>query len=206
MTTEHASFAGQLAWDLGNGFNFSYLLGAYFDIHSQFAWSSTSLNQRFAFTYNRDGWNLTANLIWGIQFDEVSNRPPTWPQARGQPLNFRPRAVPSSKPGRDGATKYPMKWAFLAIFGRLCGVIQCLIVNAGTSLGSPTRLLPVKGFRGRLGASNQRDNAGGTRGTKRPACPLRFCAVSSTIRRRARDRLSDREGAPAVPCISSIAG
>ena len=68
-------FAGQLAWDLGNGFNFSYLLGAYFDIHSQFAWSSTSLNQRFAFTYNRDGWNLTANLIWGIQFDEVSNRP-----------------------------------------------------------------------------------------------------------------------------------
>ena len=55
MTTEHASFAGQLAWDLGNGFNFSYLLGAYFDIHSQFAWSSTSLNQRFAFTYNRDG-------------------------------------------------------------------------------------------------------------------------------------------------------
>ncbi len=40
MTTEHASFAGQLAWDLGNGFNFSYLLGAYFDIHSQFAWSS----------------------------------------------------------------------------------------------------------------------------------------------------------------------
>jgi hypothetical protein len=68
-------FAGQLAWDLGNGFNFSYLLGAYFDIHSQFAWSSTSLNQRFAFTYNRDGWNLTANLIWGVQFDEVSNRP-----------------------------------------------------------------------------------------------------------------------------------
>ena len=68
-------FAGQLAWDLGNGFNFSYLLGAYIDMHSQFAWSSTSLNQRFAFTYNRDGWNLTANLIWGVQFDEVSNRP-----------------------------------------------------------------------------------------------------------------------------------
>jgi len=68
-------FAGQVAWNLGNGFNFSYLLGAYFDVHADLAWSSTSLNQRFALTYNADGWNLTANLIWGIQLDSVTNRP-----------------------------------------------------------------------------------------------------------------------------------
>jgi outer membrane putative beta-barrel porin/alpha-amylase len=68
-------FAGQLAWDLGNGFNFSYMLGAYFDMHSDLAWSSTSLNQRFALTYNANGWNLTANVIWGVQFDHVTDRP-----------------------------------------------------------------------------------------------------------------------------------
>jgi hypothetical protein len=33
------------------------------------AWSSTSLNQRFALSYTRDGWNLTANVIYGLQFD-----------------------------------------------------------------------------------------------------------------------------------------
>ncbi|MFL6975263.1 MAG: transporter [Xanthobacteraceae bacterium] len=68
-------FAGQLAWNLGNGFNFSYMLGAYFDMHSDLAWSSTSLNQRFALTYNANGWNLTANVIWGVQFDHVTDRP-----------------------------------------------------------------------------------------------------------------------------------
>jgi hypothetical protein len=67
--------SGQLAWDLGNGFGFSYLLGAYIDAHSEVAWSSTSLNQRFALSYTGNGWNLTANVIWGIQFDQVTSRP-----------------------------------------------------------------------------------------------------------------------------------
>jgi Putative MetA-pathway of phenol degradation len=67
--------SGMLAWDLGNGFNFSYLLGAYLEMHTPVAWSSTSLNQRFALTYNAGGWNLTANLIWGIQFNDVTGRP-----------------------------------------------------------------------------------------------------------------------------------
>jgi len=40
--------SGQLAWDLGNNWGFSYLLGAYIDVNSEVAWSSTSLNQRFA--------------------------------------------------------------------------------------------------------------------------------------------------------------
>ena len=68
-------FGGMLAWDLGNGFNFSYFVGAYFDVHTEVGWSSTSLNQRFAFTYARYGWNLTANVIWGIERDSVTDRP-----------------------------------------------------------------------------------------------------------------------------------
>ena len=43
--------SGQLAWDLGNNWGFSYLLGAYLGVDSEVAWSSTSLNQRFALSY-----------------------------------------------------------------------------------------------------------------------------------------------------------
>jgi len=79
-TNYHASvynplISGQLAWDLGNGFGVSYLLGAYIDVAGQLAWDSTSLNQRFAISYTGNGWNLTANFIWGIQFDHVSAKP-----------------------------------------------------------------------------------------------------------------------------------
>jgi len=66
---------GQLAWDLGHGFGFSYALGAYFGIDQPVSWSSTSLNQRFALSYTRDGWNLTANVIYGIQLESVTARP-----------------------------------------------------------------------------------------------------------------------------------
>ena len=66
---------GQLAWDLGNGFGFSYALGSYAGISEPVAWSSTSLNQRFALSYTANGWNLTANVIYGIQFESVTNRP-----------------------------------------------------------------------------------------------------------------------------------
>ena len=60
---------GQLAWDLGYGWGFSYLLGAYFDYHSPVAWSDTSINQRFALSYTANDWALTANVIWGIHTD-----------------------------------------------------------------------------------------------------------------------------------------
>jgi hypothetical protein len=71
--------SGQLAWDLGNGWGFSYLFGAYLDVQSDIAWSSTSINQRFALSYTNDGWNLTANVIWGIQLNQVTDRPQTSP-------------------------------------------------------------------------------------------------------------------------------
>src|SRR5262245_65970116 len=66
--------AGQLAWDLGNNWGFSYLLGAYIDVNSEVAWSDTSLNQRFALSYTGNQLNLTANVIWGTHFDHVTGR------------------------------------------------------------------------------------------------------------------------------------
>jgi Putative MetA-pathway of phenol degradation len=39
------------------------------------AWSDTSLNQRFALSYTGYDWNLTANVIWGIHLDSVTDRP-----------------------------------------------------------------------------------------------------------------------------------
>jgi hypothetical protein len=71
--------SAQLAWDLGNGWGFSYLLGTYFDFSSPVAYSSSSLNQRFALSYTGNGWDLTANAIWGIQFDQVTGTPQTSP-------------------------------------------------------------------------------------------------------------------------------
>jgi hypothetical protein len=64
--------AGQLAWDLGNGWGVSYLLGAYFSVDTSVGFDSTSINQRFAASYTANGWNLTANLIWGIHTRAVS--------------------------------------------------------------------------------------------------------------------------------------
>ena len=65
---------GQLAWDLGYGWGFSYLLGAYFDYSSPVAWSDTSLNQRFALSYTANDWAATANVIWGIHTESVTDR------------------------------------------------------------------------------------------------------------------------------------
>jgi len=67
--------SGQLAWDLGNNWGFSYLLGAYLGVDSEVAWSSTSLNQRFALSYTGNQLNLTANVIWGTHFDHVTGSP-----------------------------------------------------------------------------------------------------------------------------------
>jgi hypothetical protein len=40
-------------------------MGAYVGIGEPVAWSSTSLNQRFALSYVHDGWNLTATSCMG---------------------------------------------------------------------------------------------------------------------------------------------
>jgi hypothetical protein len=65
-------FAAQLAWDLGGGWGFSYALGAYVGVKNSVGFDSTSLNQRFALSYTGDGWDLTANVIWGVHRDGVT--------------------------------------------------------------------------------------------------------------------------------------
>ena len=61
--------AAQLIWDLGNNWGFTYMLGGYTNnLGSSVAFSSGSLNQRFGLSYTGDGWDLTANAIWGDQF------------------------------------------------------------------------------------------------------------------------------------------
>jgi hypothetical protein len=64
---------GTLAWDLGSGFGFSYTLGAYIGVHDALADTSSVINNRFALSYTRDGWDLTAHVVYGTQVD--SNAP-----------------------------------------------------------------------------------------------------------------------------------
>lgn len=62
--------AGRIAWDLGGGFGFSYLSGFYFNAGDKdVRVRATTWRQDFAASYTGDGWNLTANLTWGITFD-----------------------------------------------------------------------------------------------------------------------------------------
>lgn len=68
--------AAKLAYDLGGGFGVSYLSGIYFNAgHKGIAKEVTTWRQDFAVSYTGDGWNLTANLIWGITFDADKNAP-----------------------------------------------------------------------------------------------------------------------------------
>ena len=48
-------------------------------MNTDVAFDSTSLNQRFALSYTGDHWNLTANVIFGFQLDQVTNHPQASP-------------------------------------------------------------------------------------------------------------------------------
>jgi len=66
--------AAALAWDLGNGFGVSYLSGFYFNAGDKnIRVHATTWRQDFAASYTGNGWNLTANLLWGITFDTSNN-------------------------------------------------------------------------------------------------------------------------------------
>jgi hypothetical protein len=64
--------AAQVAWKLGNDLNFSYLLGVYLPSDTEIVIQNPVLHQRFAITYNGDGWNLTSNVLYGTFFDTRS--------------------------------------------------------------------------------------------------------------------------------------
>jgi len=62
--------AAALAFDLGGGFGVSYLSGIYFNAGERgIRVPAHTWRQDFAISYTGDGWNLTANLLWGITFD-----------------------------------------------------------------------------------------------------------------------------------------
>lgn len=62
--------AAKLAWDLGGGFGVSYLSGIYWNVGDRnIRVRATTWRQDFAVSYTGNGWNLSANLIWGITFD-----------------------------------------------------------------------------------------------------------------------------------------
>ena len=79
-----------LTWDLGDGWGFTYLLGAYFDVNSSVAYSSTSLNQRFGLSYTANEWNLSGNIIWGINFAQVTTNPQGFPCPANPSLGCNP--------------------------------------------------------------------------------------------------------------------
>jgi hypothetical protein len=64
-------FGGTLAWDLGQGINVSYTLGAYVGVKDTLADQSSVIEQRLGLTYLRDGWNLSANLMYGHQLEKA---------------------------------------------------------------------------------------------------------------------------------------
>ncbi|GLK68059.1 transporter [Hansschlegelia plantiphila] len=68
--------AVRFAWDLGGGFGASYLSGFYFNAGDKgIRVPATTWRQDFAVSYTGDGWNLTANLLWGITFDTSKYSP-----------------------------------------------------------------------------------------------------------------------------------
>jgi hypothetical protein len=68
--------AGQLAWNLGNGFSVSLLSGAYIGIGNaggfDNAFNHTTFQEQLSLAYHMNGWNATANLMVGILTDQGS--------------------------------------------------------------------------------------------------------------------------------------
>jgi hypothetical protein len=77
--------AGQLRWNLGGGFSVSYLAGGYIGItgtnlyNSGFLLVKDPINESTFYQvlglawHNAEGWNATANLKYGIVFDNQTN-------------------------------------------------------------------------------------------------------------------------------------
>lgn len=59
-------FIGTLAWNLGGGFNFSYSLAGYIPTSSQVADPGGAIENRIGLSYLKDGWNLSAQLLYGV--------------------------------------------------------------------------------------------------------------------------------------------
>lgn len=68
-------FAGQLAWNFGNGFSVSLLQGLYAGVHSPVADHGASLNERLGINYVTGGMDVMVNNIYGIQLGANHSNP-----------------------------------------------------------------------------------------------------------------------------------
>jgi hypothetical protein len=93
---------GSLAWDLGGGLGFSYILGAYIGVSESLADKSSFLINRGTLSYTANGWNLTASAVVGTALDTVN------------PLN-NPNAHPDYLNVDLTATKAFGKWEVGAV-------------------------------------------------------------------------------------------
>ena len=93
--------AVQFAWDLGQGWGCSFMLGYYTAIQGTISSSSNSVNPRFLLSYTANGWNLTTNNIFGIVDHPLTNYPhgspcPTLP-SKGCNTNFYNNDITATK-------------------------------------------------------------------------------------------------------------
>lgn len=93
--------AVQLAWDLGQGWGCSFMLGYYTAIQGTISSSSNAVNPRFLLSYTANGWNLTTNNILGIVDHPLTNYPhgspcPTLP-SKGCNTNFYNNDITATK-------------------------------------------------------------------------------------------------------------
>ena len=103
-----------LAWDLGQGWGFGYMLGYYTAaVGGPIASSSDSVNQRFGLSYTANGWNLSTNNILGIVAHPLSSHPHGSPcpslQSKGCNTDLT-KISPQPRPSAIGS------WARSAIF------------------------------------------------------------------------------------------
>ena len=93
--------AVQLAWDLGQGWGCSFMLGYYTAVQGTISSSSNAVNPRFLLSYTANGWNLTTNNIFGIVDHPLTNYPhgspcPTLP-SKGCNTNFYNNDITATK-------------------------------------------------------------------------------------------------------------
>jgi len=93
--------AVQLAWDLGQGWGCSFMLGYYTAVQGTISSSSNAVNPRFLLSYTANGWNLTTNNIFGIVDHPLTNYPhgspcPTFP-AKGCNTDFYNNDITATK-------------------------------------------------------------------------------------------------------------
>ncbi len=60
------------SWDLGHGFYVANFVGSYLPIDNALGQNYWTPNDRFAFGYTADGWDLTAHTTFGFRTNDIT--------------------------------------------------------------------------------------------------------------------------------------